>query len=271
MQIKIFCLLFYLQPSDLNFNCKIFPRTTDRHRGESVYGSFPNRHAKMPAETSGIRSISSTHAVYYRLATSSDHLVMSNGANIITQRAKLKCRRCWLTPGRPKCHKCCTALCEQREKKRKRSLFCWRPAAEAPNLYSLYWREAAAGFRVCAPALSPGADITVISFLFIPSRPHADVKFNQVNSFGALAAPLGRERNWELASPCRATLIGFCCSHCGREANPISYVIMRQNSFLLAWSREPSPSIEIPAARCWFNFRLRDELARACALHQRAH
>lgn len=63
-------------------------------------------------------------------------------------------------------------LSREREKK-KRPLFCWRPVAEAPNLYSLYWREAAAaGFRVCAPALSPGADITVISFFFFfpPAR-----------------------------------------------------------------------------------------------------
>lgn len=32
---------------------------------------------------------------------------------------KLKCRRCWLTLGRPKCHKCCTALSEQREREKK--------------------------------------------------------------------------------------------------------------------------------------------------------
>lgn len=201
MQIKIFCLLFY---SDLKFNSKIFPRTTDRHRGESVYGSFPNRHAKMPAEPSGIRSISSTHAVYYRLATSSDHLVMSNGANIITQRAKLKCQRCWLTPGQPKCHKCCTALSEQREKKRKRALFCWRPAAEAPNLNSLYWREAAAGFRVCAPALSPGADITVISFIFFspPARTPTSNSIRSTHSGTRGPSWTGTQLRVGIAVPC---------------------------------------------------------------------
>lgn len=156
---------------------------------------------------------------------------------------KLKCRRCWLTPGRPKCHKCCTALSEQREREKKRALFCWRPAAEAPNLYSLYWREA----------------------FFFPLPPARRRQIQSGQLIRALAAPLGRERNWELAWPWRATLIGFCCSHCGREENPISYVIMRQNSFLLAWSWEPRPSIEIPAAGCWFNFRLRDELARGRA------
>lgn len=151
-------------------------------------------------------------------------------------------------------------------------MFCWQPAAEAPNLYSLTGVKLQQQ-QVSVSAVQPYhlGPTSSLGFFFFFHRPHGDVKFNQVNSLRSSRPILDGSgiEHWHRRGV-QHWLVSVASTAAKRKTQSV-YIIMRQNSFLWDLMSRAGPSIEIPSAGCWFNSKLYDELVWVYALHQRAH